>query len=67
MNAEARLGFWSLAYLLTLHRSGEPDTSRHTANEALRDFDDAAEDLLARPGAEVSESSSGTRADEGCR
>ena len=46
MNGEARLGFWALAYLVQLHRSGHPDGARNTADDALADLDAKAADLL---------------------
>ena len=46
LNNEARLGFWALAYLVTLHGSGSPDTAAEKADYALDDFDQKAKDIL---------------------
>jgi len=39
---EARLGFWSIAYLVLLHRGKDPITAAEMADTALEEFEDKA-------------------------
>jgi hypothetical protein len=43
---ETRLAFWSLAYLVVLHRDAPPEDASNIADEALFDFDSKAKELL---------------------
>jgi hypothetical protein len=45
VNAEARLGFWALAYLVRLHAGSAPEMAENIAEIALKDFEAKAEEL----------------------